>query len=299
MTAPDVRNPARGRAAVAALAMAVAVAFVFIFAARSVVAYAEGDGGGQDGAQDTTQEQSTEPQSSSDDDTVGIGLTSGSNSADNSDTADGSDDEAQQKDDHESTVFPGGNADETLADGSTSVQLTPGEQVEEDEQALRKDNLVNLHQLPDSSFIYDTLIADLATADSYLNNQTVQVVGEVIGDRITSEFDASYCWIALQSLDQPYSQISVYMTKVQADPIDVYGAYGARGTTLQVRGTFHLTCPDHQGLTDLHADNVTVVSKGEVIEQTLNPVRFVPGVILIVVGLALLLVFRRIQERRR
>ena len=36
---------------------------------------------------------------------------------------------------------------------------------------------------PDSSFIYDTSISALQGADSYLNDQTVQVTGEVIEAR--------------------------------------------------------------------------------------------------------------------
>ena len=48
------------------------------------------------------------------------------------------------------------------------------------------DNAVNVTQLPDSSFIYDTSITDLSTADTYYDKQTVQVTGEVVGDRITA-----------------------------------------------------------------------------------------------------------------
>lgn len=36
------------------------------------------------------------------------------------------------------------------------------------------DNAVNVTQLPDSSFIYDTSITDLITADTYYDKQTVQ-----------------------------------------------------------------------------------------------------------------------------
>ena len=66
---------------------------------------------------------------------------------------------------------------------------------------VSEDNLVNPQQKPDSSFIYDTSISALQEADSYLNNQTVQVTGEVIGDRIRAEFDPGYSWIVLQGSD--------------------------------------------------------------------------------------------------
>ena len=35
------------------------------------------------------------------------------------------------------------------------------------------ENLINIQQLPDSSFIYDTSLEDLAGADSYYDGQTV------------------------------------------------------------------------------------------------------------------------------
>lgn len=160
-------------------------------------------------------------------------------------------------------------------------------------------NEVNPQQMPDSSFIYDTSIADLSSADSYLNNQTVQVVGEVVGDRINAEFDSANCWIALQAIDGSNADIPVFMTKESSRAIDRYGAYGVRGTTLQVRGTFHLTCPEHDGLTDLHADHVSVVKKGEDLREPLDPQRFVPGAVMIVLGAVLIIVFYRLRESQR
>ena len=160
-------------------------------------------------------------------------------------------------------------------------------------------NAVNPQQMPDSSFIYDTSIADLCSADSYLSNQTVQVVGEVVGDRINAEFDSAHCWIALQAVDGSNSDIPVFMTREASRAIDRYGAYGVRGTTLQVRGTFHLTCPEHDGLTDLHADHVSVVKKGEDLHESLDPGKFVPGALAVALGLVLIIVFYRLRESRR
>ena len=59
-------------------------------------------------------------------------------------------------------------------------------------------NRVYVNQLSDSSFLYDTSIADLSQADSYYEGQTVLVKGEVVGDRINDESNGDYCWITLQ-----------------------------------------------------------------------------------------------------
>lgn len=164
---------------------------------------------------------------------------------------------------------------------------------------VSEDNLVNPQQKPDSSFIYDTSISALQEADSYLNNQTVQVTGEVIGDRIRAEFDPGYSWIVLQGSDRAHSEIPVFMDTESTEVIDTYGAYGRKGTTLQVRGTFHLICPEHEGLTDLHADAVTFVEKGSVTEQPFDIGAFLPGLMLVAIGFIMLIVFHQMREGQR
>ncbi|WP_172136478.1 hydrolase [Adlercreutzia sp. ZJ473] len=160
-------------------------------------------------------------------------------------------------------------------------------------------NQVNLQQLPDSSFIYDTSISELETADSYLDGQTVQVIGEVVGDRIHAELDPDHCWITLEATDGSFAEVPVLATTAATSVIDTYGAYGKRGTVLQVRGTFNLSCPDHAGLSDLHASHVSLVSKGSDMREAPDALQFVPGALLLAAGLALVLAFRRMRESRR
>ncbi|WP_080801181.1 hydrolase [Arabiibacter massiliensis] len=167
-----------------------------------------------------------------------------------------------------------------------------------DQPAAQDDNAVNTQQLPDSSFIYDTSISDLSSADTYYDNQTVQVVGEAVGDSIRSGLGNRHRWITL-SAEGDSSTLSVYMTAEQAAKIDAFGKYGTRGTTLQVRGTFHLVCPDHEGLSDLHAEVVTAVAPGEHREDVFDFNDFVPGIAAVAVGLIMLGVFYWLRERQR
>lgn len=159
------------------------------------------------------------------------------------------------------------------------------------------DNAVNVTQLPDSSFIYDTSITDLSTADTYYDKQTVQVTGEVVGDRITAG-DGRHCWLQLASLSDS-STVSVYLTNESADKVDTYGAYGRKGTTLQVRGTFNLACPDHDGASDLHAQVVTVTEKGKATPDEFDINAFIPGMVTVMIGLAMMVVFYLLRERQR
>lgn len=160
------------------------------------------------------------------------------------------------------------------------------------------DNAVNVQQLPDSSFIYDTSISDLASADSYFDNQTVQVTGEVVGDRITGDADGDHCWVVLAAPDG-MSTVSVYLSNSAADKIDTYGGYGKTGTTLQVKGTFHLTCDEHQGVSDMHATAVSVVKPGKVSPDEFDLGSFAPGLALVAVGLVLVGAFYWLRERQR
>lgn len=159
------------------------------------------------------------------------------------------------------------------------------------------DNAVNVTQLPDSSFIYDTSITDLSTADTYYDKQTVQVTGEVVGDRITAG-DGRHCWLQLASPSDS-STVSVYLTNESADKVDTYGAYDRKGTMLQVRGTFNLACPDHDGASDLHAQVVTVTEKGKAAPDEFDINAFIPGMVTVMIGLAMMVVFYLLRERQR
>ena len=158
-------------------------------------------------------------------------------------------------------------------------------------------NAVDVTQLPDSSFIYDTSITDLSTADTYYDKQTVQVTGEVVGDRIDAG-DGHHCWITLASAVDA-STVSVYMTNESAAKIDMYGAYGRKGTTLQVRGTFQLACPSHDGVSDLHAQVVSVTEKGKATPDEFKFEAFIPGIITIMIGLVMMAVFYLLREGQR
>jgi len=161
-------------------------------------------------------------------------------------------------------------------------------------------NVVNTRQQPDSSFIYETSIATLAAADSVFENQTVQVTGEVVGDAIRAGIGSEYYWVTLTALDsKDDSTVVVYLSQTALANIDTYGAYAKKGTTLQVSGTFHLVCSEHQGVSDIHASSVSVVSEGAKTPDAFVVQKFIPGAIVIVVGLVLLVLYRIMRERRR
>ncbi len=195
--------------------------------------------------------------------------------------------------------------DSTSAEASNTSTISEDlENLEDDVQQITVEpsnsttqNRVNTSQLPDGSFIYDASIASLANADPYMDGETVQVTGEVVGDRVGVEDEPDMCWITLQANDNSFAEVTVYMSKESSKSIDTYGSYGKTGTTLQVRGTFNLACKDHTGLSDLHATNVTIVNEGTVTKPGFSIANATPGGILIFVGIALLVAYRKLRER--
>lgn len=159
-------------------------------------------------------------------------------------------------------------------------------------------NLVNPQQRPDSSFIYDSSIADLSNADSYYDKQTVQITGEAVGDIIDA--GDGMAWVTLsETSNSSNASVAVLMTRESASHIDTLGRYGTTGTMLQVRGVFHLACSEDQGLSDVHATSVAVVAKGSHHADEFRIESFAPGVGLTVVGFALMALFRYLRERQR
>lgn len=169
-----------------------------------------------------------------------------------------------------------------------------------DTTAASGENTVNARQTADNSFLYDTSIYELTQADTSFQGNTVQIVGEVVGDCIIAEEDPEKRWITLEAIEDEYeSSISVLVDENSISLIDMYGGYNRKGTTLQVRGTFYLACPSHEGIMDIHAESVTLVARGSETKDVFRFENFIFGGVLILSGLVLTLVYRYLRERER
>ena len=161
-------------------------------------------------------------------------------------------------------------------------------------------NIVDPTQRADNSFIYDTTLESLFEEASLYDNRIVQIEGEVIGDCIVVSDDPTHCWVTLTSVEtENKSTISVLMSRELAAQIDSYGRYGVTGTILQVRGEYHQACKDHDGLADIHATEATVITRGVVHKDEFNINDFLPGLLAIAIGLALMGLFHFARERTR
>ena len=156
-----------------------------------------------------------------------------------------------------------------------------------------------------SDYINDTILPQLERVDGVasvsttgLVKQTVQITGEVVGDIIDAR--DGMVWVTLsEASNSSNASVAVLMTRESASHIDTLGRYGATGTMLQVRGVFHLACPEDQGLSDVHATSVAVVAKGIHHANEFRPEAFAAGAALTAVGFALMGLFRYLRERQR
>lgn len=165
-------------------------------------------------------------------------------------------------------------------------------------EGIGDENLVDPTQRADNSFIYDTTVASLFSQASLYNGRTVQVVGEVIGDRIRAGDDKSWITLTETNADDK-SSISVLVSADQANQISHYGRYGVEGTTLQVRGTYHQACDEHDGLPDIHVTTSSVQAAGADQPDTFRAGDLVPGMITLIIGVALMGAFYLARERTR
>lgn len=168
------------------------------------------------------------------------------------------------------------------------------------EPAFAEKNDVDTGQLPDGSFIYEAKIADLSANNTYYDKQTVQITGEVVGDRINDESNSSYCWITVSApSDEDAGSIQVLVSKSQADLIDTYGRYGVTGSTVRIMGTFHANCASDEGLEDIHATDLVVVEPGRQSSDSLDVDKLVGGALLVVLGAGLYFAYHRFRARAR
>lgn len=161
-------------------------------------------------------------------------------------------------------------------------------------------NLIDPSQATDSSFLYDVSISQLNESPSIYDGQTVQIEGEAIGEARNVAFDDKHFWVTLQqaSNNKSTNEMTFFATNATTSLIDTYGAYGKRGTTLTLRGTFNAACQEHEGLCDIHVEQSSLVSRGDTSSSRLSPPHLISAAIFLSVGFSLTLLYRSKKKSR-
>lgn len=105
---------------------------------------------------------------------------------------------------------------------------------------------------------------DLIEKGKNFDKKNIIIKGEAIGDSMKR---GSYTWINISDGTIPFG---IWMKNEDAGKVKIFGDYHHRGDVVEVRGTFNRACSQHGGDMDIHADSITVVKKGKVIDHGLN-----------------------------
>lgn len=161
------------------------------------------------------------------------------------------------------------------------------------------DNTINPSISNDSSFIYDTTISELNSATANMDGETVQIRGEAIGELRACDFKSDRYWVTLQEESEGnYSTAMVYVSDVTKNLIDAYGRYAQKGTVIQVRGEFHVSCNEHDGLSDIHAVAAEKVESGQKMVATISPSDYMWGFVFLIVGGVLWMLYFVLKRRK-
>ena len=113
----------------------------------------------------------------------------------------------------------------------------------------------------------------LENAEKY-DGKIISFKGEVIGEIMVRGESA---WVNVRD---EAGAIGVFCPKELLGEIEYQGDYRHKGDLISVRGIFHRACPQHGGDTDIHAEKITIIKKGEVISHPLDPQKVKASVIL-------------------
>ncbi|MGI6031946.1 MAG: TrkH family potassium uptake protein [Coriobacteriales bacterium] len=100
-------------------------------------------------------------------------------------------------------------------------------------------------------------VSGLLSASYRLDEEPVEFSGEVVGTPVWA--DNGHKWV---NVKQNGAMIGVYLTNEQLSQITDFGSYGHVGSTIAIKGTYHLSCDQHCGELEVHATSVNVTQAG-------------------------------------
>ena len=137
-----------------------------------------------------------------------------------------------------------------------------------------------LQSIPDFPTVFKLL-----EQQDRLDSKQISFHGEVVGQPIYEKKG-----VFVNVMDQEFNALGIYMDKSMVAKITHYGRYGTRGDFVKVSGIFHKVCTQHGGDTDLHADEIQILKKGEIIPKPkVSPVKIILSFLLPLIVLFLFL----------
>jgi len=121
------------------------------------------------------------------------------------------------------------------------------------------------------------LIGDLIDNAKSYDEKTVTVQGEAIGDIMKR---GDFGWVNI--MDKT-GTIGIWAESSALEKIKYKGDYKHIGDTIMVKGIFNRSCNEHGGDTDIHAEELTVLSVGKVVRREIDQRKLIWLAVLIAV----------------
>lgn len=114
----------------------------------------------------------------------------------------------------------------------------------------------HLFTFPADALMEETSSSQMINQAKEYDRHEVVYSGEVIGDTLNV---GDHVWL---NVSDGSNAIGVWVQSDLADLVQVPGRYSQHGDLIQVSGTFYRACPEHGGDMDLHADTITLITRG-------------------------------------
>jgi hypothetical protein len=122
--------------------------------------------------------------------------------------------------------------------------------------------------------------------------RTIIYQGEVIGDMMLR---GDFAWM---NVWDKTAAIGVFCPQELIGEIEYKGSYRFRGDIISVQGVFHRFCSEHGGDTDIHAEKITLIQRGEELAYPLGPQKIRLSIILPAVAFILVIIYTVIRRFR-
>jgi aspartyl/asparaginyl-tRNA synthetase len=122
------------------------------------------------------------------------------------------------------------------------------------------------------------------TLDNKLNGQKIVLEGEAISEPLERK---DGCWINVT--DGSIAIGVFFKDKTQANKINIWGQHHFKGDTVRIEGKVFLADKETGGELDVQGENLTIITAGYRIEETIPLWKIIAGLILGVITLALML----------
>jgi len=154
--------------------------------------------------------------------------------------------------------------------------------------------LILLTWVPASAFAAEEPLTpgDVVERAGAFDGASVTMQGEAIGESLRA--DGDHRWVNVLGGG---AAVGVFMPQEMAEEIEHFGLYSHFGDTIAVRGLVNVSCEEHGGEFDIHAEELMIIEPGGARENPAIPWKLPAGLALLALGLVEYRVYRHLKNR--